>query len=122
MGLVIAVYTKEAFKEYVVPAVNNADYSIVLNKNYFNLRSDISLDFEVINEVWKIKCGKNYRIYLDKCEIRENTVLYDSAMFQVLTFDKKQMYLIVRIKEGLFCAYEKYDIQRMGHILSLIHI
>lgn len=116
MGLVIAVYTKEAFKEYVVPAVNNADYSIVLNKNYFNLRSDISLDFEVINEVWKIKCGKNYRIYLDKCEIRENTVLYDSAMFQVLTFDKKQMYLIVRIKEGLFCAYEKYDIQRMGHI------
>ena len=65
MGLVIAVYTKEAFKEYVVPAVNNADYSIVLNKNYFNLRSDISLDFEVINEVWKIKCGKNYRIYLD---------------------------------------------------------
>lgn len=90
MGLVIAVYTKEAFKEYVVPAVNNADYSIVLNKNYFNLRSDISLDFEVINEVWKIKCGKNYRIYLDKCEIRENTVLYDSAMFQVLTFVKSR--------------------------------
>ena len=77
MGLVIAVYTKEAFKEYVVPAVNNADYSIVLNKNYFNLRSDISLDFEVINEVWKIKCGKNYRIYLDKCEIRETKLQPD---------------------------------------------
>lgn len=116
MGLVIAVYTKEAFKEYVMPAVNNADYSLVLNKNYFNLREDIHLDFEVINEVWKIKCGQTYRVYLDKCEIQENTVLNDSEMFRILTWDKKQIYLMVRIREGLFCAYEKYDIHRMSRI------
>ena len=40
MGLVIAVYTKEAFKEYVLPAINNADYSLVINKDVFNLRKD----------------------------------------------------------------------------------
>lgn len=116
MGLVIAVYTKEAFKEYVVPAVNNADYSVVLNKNYFNLRRDISLDFEVINHVWKVKCSRSYRIYLDRREIRENTVLNDAEMFKILTGDKKQMYMIVRLRDDVFCAYEKYDIQRISRI------
>ena len=116
MGLVLAVYTKEAFKEYVMPAVNNADYSLVLNKNYFNLREDVHLEFEVINEVWKIKGGKNYRVYLDKCEIQENTVLSDAEMFRILTWDKKQIYLMVRIRAGVFCAYEKYDIHRMSRV------
>ena len=55
MGLVIAIYTKEAFKEYIFPAINNADYSLTLGKNTFNLRKDISLEFEVINDVWKLK-------------------------------------------------------------------
>ena len=116
MGLVIAIYTKEAFKEYVVPAVNNADYSIVLNKNYFNLRSDISLDFEVINDVWKIKKSDSCRIYLNKNEIQENTVLADSEMFKIVTSDKKQMYLTVRIRDSVFCAYEKYDIENEKQI------
>lgn len=112
----IAVYTKEAFKEYVIPAMNNADYSIVLNKNYFNLREDISIDLEVINDIWKMKCSENYRIYREKLELEESTVLNDAEMLQLVTSDKKQMYLMVRIRESLFCAYEKYDIQRMGRI------
>ena len=58
MGLVIAIYTKEAFKEYVLPAINNADYSLVMNKNIFNLRRDVRLEFEVISDVWKIKKSK----------------------------------------------------------------
>lgn len=116
MGLVIAVYTKEAFKEYIMPAINNADYSFVLNKNYFNLRNDICLDFEVINEVWKIKISKNYRIYLDKREIQENTALNSSQMLRILTYDKKQIILMVRMCEEVFVSYSKYDIRRMGRI------
>lgn len=116
MGLIISVYTKEAFKEYVMPAINNADYSLVLDKNYFNLRCDIRLDFEVINEIWKIKNSRNYRIYLDKCEIQENTVLNSSQILRILTYDKKQIILMVRMSEEIFCSYAKYDIRRMGRI------
>lgn len=116
MGLVIAIYTREAFKEYVMPAVNNADYSVMLNKNYFNLHKDISLDFEVINDIWKIKCSDSYRIYLGKFEIRENTVLNDSEMFKILTIDRKPIYMLIRLRKDVFCAYEKYDIQRVSQI------
>lgn len=116
MGVIVSVYTKEAFKEYVMPAINNADYSIVLNKNNFNLRDDICLDFEVINEVWKIKTGKNYRVYLDNHMIEEKTALNGSQIFQILTYDRKQIIFMVRITEDVFYPYTKYDIRRTGRI------
>lgn len=116
MGLVIAVYTKEAFKEYVMPAINNADYSIVLNKNYFSLRSDISLDFEVINETWKVKPSKNCKISFENREIQEAVALKDSQIFDILTYDKKKIFLIVRISQEVFCAYTKFDLRKTGRI------
>lgn len=116
MGLVIAIYTKEAFKEYVMPAVNNADYSLVLNKNLFYMKKDIRLDFEVINEVWKIKPGKNYRIYADKREIREKEVLSGEQIFRLLTSDNKPIIFMVRASESPFCAYTKYDITGIDRI------
>ncbi len=116
MGLVISVYTKEAFKEFVMPAINNADYSFVLNKNYFNLREDISLDFEVINEVWKIRMSKSYRVYLERRELKENTALDSSQIFQITTNDRKQIILMVRVCEDVFSPFEKYDIRRMSRI------
>ena len=116
MGLVIAVYTKEAFKEYVLPAINNADYSLVINKNIFNLRRDISLEFEVINDVWKVKTNKAYRIYLEQQEVRNTTVLEDDQMFKLLSYDKKQIFFIVRRCRKIFNSYHKYDIRKMDRI------
>ena len=116
MGIVIAIYTKEAFKEYVLPAINNADYSLVMNKNIFNLRKDIHLEFEVISEVWKIKRSKNYRIFTEQKEIRENTVLENDQMLRITAQDHKQIFLIVRSCENTFCAYKKYDIAPLGRI------
>ncbi|MCD8103778.1 MAG: type VII secretion protein EssC [Lachnospiraceae bacterium] len=116
MGLVIAVYTKEAFKEYVMPATNNADYSVTLNRHDFRLHYDVCLEFEIINEVWKIKRGQNYRIILDKHEIRETNVLQDAQMYQIMTYDKNQIILLVRSCEEVFSAFAKYDIRRSGNI------
>ena len=116
MGLIISVYTKEAFKEYVMPAINNADYSIVLNKNYFSLREDVRLNFEIINDVWKIKAGMNYRITLNKSEIEDKIALDGSQIFQILTYDRKQIMLMVRMSENIFSPYTKYDIRKMGRI------
>lgn len=111
MGIVISAYTKEAFKEYIVPSINNADYPLVLNKNHFNLREDIRLDFEVINEVWKIKRNKNYKIFIDKRELQEDMVLEHDQILEVLTYDKVRIVLLMRMVEEVFCAYTKYDIR-----------
>ena len=116
MGLVIAIYTKEAFKEYIFPAINNADYSLTLGKNTFNLRKDISLEFEVINDVWKLKPGKDYHVYLDKIEIHEKKILENDQMFKLISYDKKPIFFIIRSCKNTFCSYQKYDIRRTSKI------
>ncbi len=116
MGLVLSIYTKEAFEEYIMPAINNADYSIVLSKKHFNLKKDIPLEFEVLNDVWRIKTSKNYRIQLDKRELLENTALIGEQIFRILLPDRQQMVLMVRMCSSVFCAYEKLDISRIGRI------
>ena len=63
MGYVIAVYTKEAFKEFLLPSTNNADYDLVLHKDEFLLRADLHLQFEVMDNIWRICRGKQYRLF-----------------------------------------------------------
>lgn len=116
MGFVIAIYTKEAFKEYVLPAINNADYSLVMNKNVFQLCEDIQLEFEVISDVWRIKRSKKYRLFLEQQEIRENIILENNQMFQIQSREKKQIFMIVRSCKNVFCSYKKYDIRRNKRI------
>lgn len=116
MGILISVYTKEAFKEYIMPAIDNADYSISINKTYFSLQNDMRLDFEVIKGVWKIKPNQDYHIYLAQCEIKEKTKLCDNSFFQIETFNKKKILLMVRDVQEVFSSYRKFDVSRMGRI------
>lgn len=116
MGLVIAVYTEESFKEFIMPATDNADYSMILEKNEFGLRHDVCLDFEILNEVWRIKKGRNYRIFLDRREVRESSTLIDGQMIQILTNGRNQMILLVKSRREVFCPFVKYDIAAAGTI------
>lgn len=116
MGFIISVYTNEAFREYILPAINNADYPIVLDKSDFNLPRDVSIEFEVINEAWRIKPSRDYRIYLERQEIRETTALSDSQIFRILTYNRRQLILLVRKSDQIFSPYRKYDLRQMSQI------
>lgn len=43
MGVVLSVYTEAAFKEYILPSINNSDYEITLQGDYFQLQEDLEL-------------------------------------------------------------------------------
>lgn len=116
MGLVIAVYTKEAFKEYVMPAINNADYSITLNKQYFRLRYDFKLEFEVIGDVWRLKPSDAADILLGEKPVRESRILEGDQVYQVHTRGGQSIAVMVRACKSVFSAYEKYDIRRLRRI------
>ena len=55
MNIVLSVYTKSAFKEYILPSLNNSDYSIVLYKDYFHIHEDVCLELEILDYEWKFK-------------------------------------------------------------------
>jgi S-DNA-T family DNA segregation ATPase FtsK/SpoIIIE len=55
MNIILSVYTKIYFKEFLLPALNNSDYEVVLQKTIFQLNSDLHLKLEVLDNQWSIK-------------------------------------------------------------------
>ncbi len=62
MSFVASVYAGDAFKEYLLPSLNNADYSLVLHREFFNIKNDVRVRLEIIDERWKILLDESYQI------------------------------------------------------------
>ena len=55
MSCILSIYCASAFKEYLMPAVKNADTSIMLSKSVFSLYDDVELPMENIENKWHIE-------------------------------------------------------------------
>ena len=80
--MLIMVFKGAAFKEYVLPNVDNIDYSVVLDKNLFGLRKDIELHLENKMKTWYIKSGDDYSLSVselveDQTELCDEKTIYD---------------------------------------------
>ena len=43
MAILLSIYTKTAFREERLPIINNSDYSIVLDKDIYGIKKDITI-------------------------------------------------------------------------------
>ena len=109
MAMILSVYTTDAFKECILPPINNSDYEIVLNKNVFGLPEDLKLKLEVIGNSWKFRSSENYRI-------TKNDVLYENQrieaqdMYQVVVKGDSRISVVVTERSKVFVPYTKYDL------------
>lgn len=70
MGYKLLIYNRNAYKEYLLPAVNNADYKIHLERNLYDFSEDAELWLEVIDLSWHFVFSEKYsivRIIWTKC-------------------------------------------------------
>lgn len=115
MGKILAVYTKDAFKEYILPPVNNLDYEIVLNKNLFRLAEDLALKLEVLEGVWKLHSNEIYRVTKNDMP-HENHILEPQALFKIFVKGEQLLSIVVIERKNIFVPYEKYDLAGLDHI------
>lgn len=115
MGMIVSVYTKEYFHEFVLPPINNSDYTLNIYRNRFKLREDISVQLEVIDDCWKICPDEKYKIYKGE-EIRESYVLKESDALKLVSMNNDQITLLIREVESPFIVYKKYDISHIDRI------
>ena len=40
MNIILSVYSKDAFLEYQLPSVNNADYTLTLKSDFYHLKKN----------------------------------------------------------------------------------
>lgn len=106
MSIVLSVYSKSAFKEFVLPAINNDDTTIIIDKDLFRLRQDVVLKLEVIENCWMFTDSRNSIARGSVPYNREQ--LRNDDIFLVNTPYEEQISITVSEQESSFCVYEKY--------------
>jgi|GEM_PF-3957430 len=62
MSTIITVYSHDAFKSFLLPAINDADHSILLSESLFNTSKDIELKLEIRDGRWFFVFSEDYDI------------------------------------------------------------
>ncbi|MCM1540547.1 MAG: type VII secretion protein EssC [Blautia sp.] len=108
MSIVISAYAQAAFCEFLLPAVNNADEEIELQKGIFALPEDVILRLEVVEKQWFLRETEQYTFSRQKGE--QGGPLRDGDIFNVSEKRGNRISLIVRETEVAFSVFRKYDI------------
>lgn len=109
MNYILAIYSKEAFKEYILPSIDNADYEVTLRSKDFYLQDDITLHMEVFTEQWSIKSSSHYAIRKENVRM-EKKPLAANDIVQLVTEYGEKLVIIVRGMQSAFHSFTKYMI------------
>lgn len=115
MSFVIMAYAEHALKEYYLPAINNADYSIYLSKMTFEQPYDIKLTLEIINHKWFFCENPEYVITDNEGNSMFNHALCDGDILY-FTNGSIDMTFVVAESEEVFQVFRKYDISKVNEI------
>ena len=110
MSYVLTIYSKEIYQDFILPAIDNADYTIVLQQKIFSLSDDVLVRMEIVDGEWRFVQGENYRIVKNgKSYIRKG--LHNGEALNLELFNTLNFAVMIQEKTGGFTVY-----------LSLIHI
>lgn len=117
MSYVLSIHSVKAFKEFLLPAVNNTDHSIILNSDIFMLNRDVELKMEIIENIWHFLPSDDYRIE-DAVSRAEyvNVDLKPQDLFRVVLESGENISVMVGETANSFRVFSKYDIRDMSTI------
>ena len=104
MSVVLSVYSQSAYKEFVLPAIHNAETVLVLDRKIFHLREDLELRLEVVDEKWSFLPSPNLRIQAAE-GVRGDLRLKNQANYRIESVRGEVLSTIVQIKPTSFCNY-----------------
>lgn len=117
MSIILSVHSSKAFQEFLLPAVNNSEYSIILDKDIFSLDKDIELGMEIIENCWNFIFSEGYKVE-DTISHEEyfGHTLKDGDLLTVVLPNKEHISIMIDESASSFKVFEKYDIHGIGDI------
>lgn len=112
MGLIFDVYTDDVYKEIHLPSIDNADYTLVLSAEQYDLSADIRLFMEVIDGKWLLKSSTEQVMYAGR--MVSNLSLDDG---QILQLTKCGIAILIRHADKQMQAFQKYVIDSDATIM-----
>lgn len=97
MSVILSVYSKNAFKEFVLPAENDTEVTLLLEHSMFQIRKDIALKLEVLDGKWYFQ-EMDERIHMGDAD-------YDKKHWRIRT--ATPWFRLIRKCWPLWCAWWK---------------
>ena len=111
MGMILSVHSVKAFQEFLLPAINNAEDSVILANDIFSLGKDVELLLEVIDNRWHFLDSDDYVIEEMISRRRyAGEELKDGDLLAVILSDGERISVMADQTENSFRVFEKYMI------------
>lgn len=108
MGFTLAAYGIDAFQEFIMPQIDNADYSISLSKNIYGIKENIQLNFEILDGVWRfVSTSKN--VHVRSQSLHLGMALETGSLIQLRQDDVSISVLVMELDQNL-ARFSKYRI------------
>lgn len=82
MSVVLTVYSQNAYKEFVLPSIHNAEMKLHISAKMFRLRKDIELCLERMDNQWYLCASSDY-IYENEGEKDAPVMLHHNAYIRM---------------------------------------
>lgn len=112
MSTILSIYCNTAFKEYLLPAVNNANSSVVLSRNIFGLDSNLEILLEIVEHNWSFLPADNYLLTCNEVTYF-NKVIQDGDLIRLTINGENRISILVRQTDRYFSVYRKFSIQNL---------
>ena len=106
MSVVLSVYSQSAYKEFVLPAIHNAETVLVIDRRVFHLKDSIELRLEEMDGNWTFLQSPHYEI-TENSETDSGSSLKDQATYILKSELDDFLPVIVQMKETSFTNYLK---------------
>jgi len=108
MSVVFSVYSKSAFKEFVLPAGNNTEIVLLLEHYMFQIHEDVELKLEIMDGNWYFQ-DMQERIYINDKDY-DRTPIKNHDSYTLVTMHKEILAIMVQVIESSFMVYSKYSL------------
>lgn len=115
MSVILSIYSKSVFKEFVLPAVNNTEITLLLEHSIFQIYEDIELKLEVLNGDWYFQEDRKERIHINEIDY-DGKPLKDQDTYTLVTQRDEILALLVKVVESSFHIYTKYRLEEISKI------
>lgn len=113
--MIIIVYGTEVYKEYQLPNIMNADYSILIEKELFQLVRDVELKMDITERGWRFLESEEYRIMAGRVQVPEKQIGEGDIVNFVLDGGKR-IDVLVTEAEFRFPVLQKLDLKMLNRI------
>lgn len=114
MSVILSIFSKSAFKEFVLPAVNNTEITLLLEHFIFQIKQDIPLKLEIIDGKWYFK-EMIERIHINHKDY-DGKFLENQDTYSITNKYGENIAVMVQMVESPFNVYSKFNLKNIPMI------